>query len=970
MLCRDNTPPGISLANSFLGTGGEVTCVAWIFGCSRSQDYLASGSTDRSITIWDPVRNRQFLRWEAHSKVVQSIAYKDGLLASGSWDGTAKIWKLPTVPGNQDRATLLRTLEGHGGTIWDLTFLPNGRLATASSDKTIRIWDYTGAQDMLTLSGHDGAVFGLQYLPETERLLSVSGDRTLRLWNPYREDCETTIGYHDAGINVVAVSPDGNYACTGSTDTTIRVWNLRDFKSGGPLETLTEHKAAVTGLSFSSDGRILVSKSNDGTVRFWDTKDVDKWRCVAHLNEICTGGFPAPCSCHPKEDKLISLGENQRAVLLWNIEPVILCRPQNDPFTYRAAKIVLLGDSGVGKSALSRSLARMSFVPTESTHGREVRRMWQEYVQSADKEIREILIWDLAGQVACRPIHNLSLGSVCIALVVYDPRSEVDPLACIRYWTTALKLVGLEPNRVALVASRSDLPSVSASTKDLDRFQPYFRISVSSKEMGGPSVNQLRLWIQRNIPWESIDEIKGSYLIRSLSGLSFDGAFKNRAIYGVNQYYLDYCQQLSVAADSPDKNLFVAALCALERLDLVKLILKREFVLFQPETLDGAATKVLERARASGGEVDIDTLVLQAEESPLLYDWSSEDRTILFKAAIEELENHHFAFRPRPENDPSRIAFPTVCSKPVSDRELLPRSLTFRFEGVLESSYSSLVVQVTARDRKRYPEVKPDLRRGALLQSLPKPYDYAICAESPMEGIVEISLHCHRSQRAELGATVLAIIGLFAVGGQPNIIEFEPIQCSLCRWMVPHTVQRELRTANVVVIHCPSCRAEISLSKGTTQNLKARFTGTEKYDVFLSCCSDDLEIVREVKATLEERWHATFFLYDDSMPPGMDYTEATRKVIEQTKTFIIFLGQHLRKPQREEISYMISDGHLKPDDERVLLPVYLAEFSHEKRLSHQTAIRAGHLEPYEIAEMVASVLGLPRRTKRDVDEAV
>jgi len=109
---------------------------------------------------------------------------------------------------------------------------------------------------------------------------------------------------------------------------------------------------------------------------------------------------------------------------------------------YVNANVVLVGDTSVGKTGLSLVLNNQPFGDPGSTAGRHVWTLDSRDVEvgSNVKQTREILLWDLAGQPGYRVIHQLHLHEVAIALVVFDGRSETDPLAGVRHWERALRL--------------------------------------------------------------------------------------------------------------------------------------------------------------------------------------------------------------------------------------------------------------------------------------------------------------------------------------------------------------------------------------------------------------------------------------------------------------------------------------------------------------------------------------------------
>ena len=202
---------------------------------------------------------------------------------------------------------------------------------------------------------------------------------------------------------------------------------------------LEGHTGSVLSVSFSADGRFLASKSRDNTVRLWRR---DTWEMVARLNEPGSTRWLSALTFHPHAPLLATLDEGiwvrsvgyeDRAIRIWDIDPDILLgtAPSAQTVYYTNAKVVLVGDSGVGKSGLGLVLTGQPFVPTLSTHGRHIWTFESQEVDIGDgrKETRETLLWDLAGQPGYRLIHQLHLHEVSVVLVVFDARSETDPFA-------------------------------------------------------------------------------------------------------------------------------------------------------------------------------------------------------------------------------------------------------------------------------------------------------------------------------------------------------------------------------------------------------------------------------------------------------------------------------------------------------------------------------------------------------------
>ncbi|KAJ5708179.1 hypothetical protein N7488_007980 [Penicillium malachiteum] len=200
---------------------------------------------------------------EGHSSSVYSIAWSpDGSrLASGSSDNTVRVWD-PTTGQS------VSTLEGHGSSVYSIAWSPDGsRLASGSDDKIVRIWDPATGQSVSTLEGYSHLVNSIAWSPDGNQIASGSWDMTVRIWDLATGQSVSTLKGHSSSVNSIAWSPDGSQLASGSSDNTVRVW---DPTTGQSVSTLEGYSSSVNSIAWSPDGSRLASGSSDNTVRVWD----------------------------------------------------------------------------------------------------------------------------------------------------------------------------------------------------------------------------------------------------------------------------------------------------------------------------------------------------------------------------------------------------------------------------------------------------------------------------------------------------------------------------------------------------------------------------------------------------------------------------------------------------------------------------------------------------------------------------
>uniref|UniRef100_H2Y8T0 Transcription initiation factor TFIID subunit 5 n=1 Tax=Ciona savignyi TaxID=51511 RepID=H2Y8T0_CIOSA len=161
-----------------------------------------------------------------------------------------------------------KSLYGHSGTVYSLSFSPcRSLLVSASEDGSVRLWSLLTWTNLTVYKGHVWSVWGVKFSPHGHYFASCGGDRVARVWVTDHHQPLRVFAGHLSDVDCVAYHHNSNYVATGSSDRSVRVW---DVLNGNCVRTYTGHKKPVMCLAWSPDGRYLASSGEDSMVLVWD----------------------------------------------------------------------------------------------------------------------------------------------------------------------------------------------------------------------------------------------------------------------------------------------------------------------------------------------------------------------------------------------------------------------------------------------------------------------------------------------------------------------------------------------------------------------------------------------------------------------------------------------------------------------------------------------------------------------------
>lgn len=213
-------------------TGAFVNAVAYV-SSAYTGDVVAVGGKDAIIYLSElhgsfvkPGDDFGKFQLVGHQGNVCSLHYRDDVLASGSWDCTAKVWDLSSFSVKYD-------LKGHSASVWDAKIVDAADeiYLTCSADRTIRKWK--AGKEVAQFNGHNDVVRKLLILPGGKQFVSASNDCTLKIWDLETGAVLQTLHGHDSFIYDIAILSNGDLVSTAE-DRTVRIW-----RNGKTLQAIT-----------------------------------------------------------------------------------------------------------------------------------------------------------------------------------------------------------------------------------------------------------------------------------------------------------------------------------------------------------------------------------------------------------------------------------------------------------------------------------------------------------------------------------------------------------------------------------------------------------------------------------------------------------------------------------------------------------------------------------------------------------
>lgn len=276
------------LVKSFEVSDMPVRCAKFV----ARKNWILSGSDDMQLRVFNYNTLERVQQFEAHSDYIRCIAVHTNqpFVLTSSDDMFIKLW-------NWDKGwTCTQVFEGHTHYVMQVAFNPkdNNTFASASLDRTVKVWQLGSSTPNFTLEGHEKGVNCVDYCHSGDKPYLISGadDRLVKIWDYQTKTCVQTLEGHAQNVSSVCYHPELPIIITCSEDGTVKLWHVNTYRLENTLNYGLERVWTVCALRGSNnvalgcdEGSILIKLGREEPAVSMDTSGKIVWARHSELQQ-------------------------------------------------------------------------------------------------------------------------------------------------------------------------------------------------------------------------------------------------------------------------------------------------------------------------------------------------------------------------------------------------------------------------------------------------------------------------------------------------------------------------------------------------------------------------------------------------------------------------------------------------------------------------------------------------------------
>ena len=709
----------------------------------QDQLFIAKTSTKRNVVdkSSSELKLKKTFKDKENSSILEVSWSPNGkAIATGNKNGNIHIWNI--FNKRLDKKLKYNTVEDENfyGTVFSIDWSIDGQKIVAGYEDGLLIaWDIYKSKIIKRLTTNINHISSISWSPDSDKVAFASNiENSIYIWD-ISNDNNSVNRIFEAGADIIKLSWSfgNNYLNFGTSSGEILQLNINSnthqelaiynkktfclqwsknhsnfacsFRDGSisiqnleteELRILIGNNSKASSISFSADNLFIASKSENLKIWHCETGQV-----VSTIEDIYASDFSrSTLAFHPSKSYLATTIEDDTVLQIFELDVKALLNSiqTKKSVNYINAKVVLLGESRVGKSGLAIRMAERIFRETKSTHGAQ---FWQiplpENTLPATSQLNgnvqaEITLWDLAGQPDYHLIHQLFLDDTDIALLLFDCSDPADPFRGVPYWAKVLKKQAPRSTLRYLVSARCDVSQVTVDQKEINRKLVEYELDnyFCTSAFTGKGVDELLQHILNNIPWSKLPRTSTPRLFQLIREYLLNQKEKGKTLLSLDKIKTEVSQMyLEVTVEDEEIETVVNLLQARGFIYFLEPTPNLSLVLLKPELINKYASSIIQAARQKGVGAILERDVVCANLSFCGFDKkerlpATEEKLIL-ESTVELFIRRNLGFR-----EMGRLIFPSQLNsrQEIPTDQHPPTEVVYEFSGSVEAIYTSLVV--------------------------------------------------------------------------------------------------------------------------------------------------------------------------------------------------------------------------------------------------------------------------------------